>query len=92
MSIQCDRSLGGISWPLQIPPEITSSPWFAVLTDRAKEVSRKNVPIFSHSLRLSFCESMNGKDCALPRSIFYLCNERVTYLFLDQLTNHQGRY
>ncbi len=31
--------LGGISWPLKIAPGISSSPWFGVLTDRAKEVS-----------------------------------------------------
>ena len=28
---------GGITWPLQIHPDVTSSPWFKVLTERAQE-------------------------------------------------------
>jgi hypothetical protein len=34
--------LGDISWPLKIPEPIKTSPWFGVLTDRAKEVSCRN--------------------------------------------------
>lgn len=55
---------GGVVWPLYIAPDLSSSPWFQSLTERAKEVSGRVVGSLSHGshvahVRLVIAETLD---------------------------------